>query len=143
MSTVALPEIAIELACCHLVAMTDMKMTAFTETDQGPGVKPGAQTKISVGKNIREFDILGQAAVLVSKDTERIEMSTSHIDMMNRAIKILIREGIDPDLYRLALAKARTLPDHERTRMVLEGQFTEEMIPPEAFRAIINCVMDG
>lgn len=144
MSTVVLPDIAIELACCHLIAMTDMKDVAFKKVDQGPGVAPsGANTPISVGQNIQEIDILEQTRALTSKDTDRIGISCSHIDMMNKAIQILKREGIDPNLYRLALAKARTIPEHEKCRIVMEGQFAEELIPAEAYRAIISCIMGG
>jgi len=134
------PQIAIELACCHLVAMTDMKTDLFAKADK---LDQGKSAPIKVGKNLSEFDFSRQVAVLASSDEDRMAIGCTHQEMMTKAIKILQREGYDPNLYRYALDDARALPDHERTRMVMEGQFTEEMIPPEAFKAIIGCIMGG
>jgi hypothetical protein len=125
-----IPQIAIELACCHLIAMTDMKSTAFSKNDK-INKQPTAP-----------LNDAGQVSFLVDNDEERISIGVSHIEMMTKAIKILQREGVDPGLYRFALDDARALPDHKRNRIVIEGKFAEEMIPPEAFKAIINCIMD-
>jgi hypothetical protein len=136
-----IPQIAIELACCHLVAMTDMKTDLFAKADK---LDQGKSAPINVGKNIKAIDMEArQVAILASSDEDRVEIGCTHQAMVTKAIKILQREGVDPNLYRYALDDARALPDHERTRMVIEGEFTEEMIPPKAFKAIIACIMGG
>jgi len=119
MPTVALHSTSIELACCHLIAMTDMKGILQHEWKLGP-----------YAPNPRMDD----------NGLDGMTVNLSHVDMMNKAINILKREKIDPNEYRFALAHARTLSDSERTNIAIDSRFFSELISEEALNAIIGCV---
>lgn len=123
MSTVALPSIALELACCHLISMTDMRCILEHEG------------KLNVSNDDRSHKMSGNESGLDSAS-----VNCSHVGMMTKAINILKRENQDPHGYGLALAHARTLPDHERTSIAIGSQFFTEMVPEEALIAIMGCV---
>lgn len=128
MSTVVLPNVLLELACCHLIAMTDMKNILLHEgklwviDDNRPVAKPASGPRTN------------------DSGLDSAKVNCSHIEMMTKAINILKRENLDPNQYRYALAKARTLSDHERTSIAISSQFFNEMVPEEALVAIVGCV---
>jgi hypothetical protein len=111
-------ELALELACCHLIAMTDMKASAF--------------------KKYGSTDHFGD---LATKDDERRSIDANHISMMSKAIKILQEEGSDPQFYRDAITEARALPDEERTAIAMNSPFLTKIVPEDALMSIMDCVM--
>lgn len=130
MSTVVLPEIAVELACCHLISVTDMKSILIHEG------------KMGLINDDRATAIPLQPRRLTENDSglNSVGVNCSHVEMMTKAIKILKRENVDPTEYKYALAHARTLPDSERTVIAMGSRFFTEMVPEEALIAIMGCV---
>lgn len=91
--------LALEIACCHLCAVTDILDTGYAKEINDPQ------------KNRVE--------------TEKVNVT----ELMRKAMRICLNEGLDAVAYRDALREARALSMSERNKIATNSKYFAELVP--------------
>jgi len=93
-------ETALEIACCHLCAVSDIK-------------------EVGCAKEINVLDKKER------KEEEKVDVT----ELMRKAMRICLSENIDANGYRDAIRAARNLSPSERNKIATTSKYFHDLVP--------------
>jgi hypothetical protein len=108
-------EIALQIACCHLVSVTDSKPVRIPVPCSNPSPLSSIRFK-----------------TMEDRDQDRA-IADDFTVMMNKAVKLCVLKGVSMNEYRLALNEARKLEYGQRNRIACDSGFLTEIMSIELF----------
>lgn len=121
-----IPEAALGMACCHTLAMGDYRDFVSNHPE--------------VNKILEKLTKEGLSISDIRNTPSSVQVN--HMAMMQRALEICKREGINVGDYREAMVCVRRMAKDAVVDLAIDSEFFEELVPEELRVGIISHVMD-